>query len=278
MLDEMRHFGYSSNRTANPLKLVIWGPGHIEVSTGGIALIYRAGGIFEETPLRAADLLQALARSVETELTGKTRGTIESLDHVFGDLIQEIGRLGHGGLLLVTKVPKKKEFFSWRKTHGSLLQKLLIKYWDDVATLTSSAGGLSKLLSTQSHPKLGKQFLTVSSDTTMLQNCVGAIATLAGMDGAIVMDHGCNVVAFNAIISKTAKRSRGARVVDEIGRKLSEKAIVGERGSRHQSALAYVKRVPNSFAFVISQDGGVSAFHNQGDGTVRYEGGLRIFS
>ncbi len=34
MLNEMREFGYSSSRVANPLKLLIRGPGHIEMSSG----------------------------------------------------------------------------------------------------------------------------------------------------------------------------------------------------------------------------------------------------
>jgi hypothetical protein len=35
-------------------------------------------------------------------------------------------------------------------------------------------------------------------------------------------------------------------------------------------------KVPNSFAFVISQDGGVSAFHNPDNGTVVCEMGMRV--
>jgi hypothetical protein len=96
------------------------------------------------------------------------------------------------------------------------------------------------------------------------------------MDGAIVMDYGCNVLAFNAIVSRDAKGGHPAILVDGIDRPLDAAEIGSNRGSRHQSALSFARRVPNSFAFVISQDGGVTAFHNRGDGICRWEGGLRV--
>jgi hypothetical protein len=64
--------------------------------------------------------------------------------------------------------------------------------------------------------------------------------------------------------------------VDQHGLERRREDILRNRGSRHQSALFYAEHVPNSFAFVISQDGGVSAFHNPGDGTVVCEMGMRV--
>ena len=61
-----------------------------------------------------------------------------------------------------------------------------------------------------------------------------------------------------------------------IGRALRREDVVGSRGSRHQSTLSYAMNVPNSFAFVISQDGGTTAFHNPDDGTVVCELGMRV--
>ena len=83
-------------------------------------------------------------------------------------------------------------------------------------------------------------------------------------------------VRFNAIISRDADDAAPARLVDEIGRELNPADVGRNRGSRHQSAMSFARRVQNSFAFVISQDGGVTAFHNRGDGSVRWEGGLRV--
>ena len=83
-----------------------------------------------------------------------------------------------------------------------------------------------------------------------------------------------HLIAFNAIISKDFPQSALARPVDEFSRDRPEAELTRNRGSRHQSAMFYTSRVPNSFAFVVSQDGGVSAFHNPGDGTLMCERGL----
>lgn len=276
MLDELPQFGYSSFRFANPLKVLIRGPGHIEVSTGGIALIYQAGHTREEKLLQYADVTKALGQFVAKELAGQTFGTIESLEDIFNDLAEGIVRLGHGGLLLVTKVPDMRQFSSSRQLDCSLLRHLLVRYWNDAATLLAASDGVGNLLAEANQEATSPHMLAVASDTTMLGNCVRSIAHLAGVDGAIVMDCSCNVVAFNAIISKNAGEEKQARLVDNIGRELPESDVSRNRGSRHQSAMAYARRVPHSFTFVISQDGGVSAFHNRGEGTVLCELGLRV--
>jgi hypothetical protein len=276
VLDEMRQFGYSSSRVGNPLKLLIRGPGHIEVSTGGIALLYKAGDIVEERPLQYANVMQALAASVAAELVGQTTGTIESLEDIFNDLAEAIVRLGHGGLLLVTKSPDIGQFSSSRGLNCPLLRQLLVRYWNDAEMLLAESGSLGSLLAAGNQQALGPHSLTVASDTAMLENCVSSIAHLAGMDGAIAMDYACNVVAFNAIISRDAEGTEQTRLVDHNGREIPEADVGRNRGSRHQSAMSYARRVPHSYAFIISQDGGVSAFHNRGDGTVLCEWGLRV--
>jgi hypothetical protein len=276
MLDEMRQFGYGSFRVTNPLKLLIRGPGHIEVSIGGDALIYRAGDILPEHPLQNADVMSALAASVAAAFAGQTKGTIESLEDIFNDLAEAIVKLGHGGLLLVTKCPDMSQFSSIRAIDCPLLRQLLIRYWNDVAARKPAAGGAGNLPGGQYQQATSPRSITVASDTTMLENCVRSIAHLAGMDGAIVMDYACNVVAFNAIIARSADNTSQAVLVDQMSRPLSAAEVGRNQGSRHQSAMSYAMRVPHSFAFVISQDGSVSAFHNRADGTVRYEWGLRV--
>jgi hypothetical protein len=276
MLDELRQFGYSSFRVGNPLKLLIKGPGHIEVSTGGIALTYKAGEVAEEVLLQHSNVMGELAATVAQELAQLTRGHVESIDDIFNDLAEGIVKQGHGGMLLVAKNVDLGQFSSCRQVNCSLLRQTLVRYWNDVATLLAESGGIGNVLGGGNQQDASPHSLTLASDTTMLENCVGSIAHLAGMDGAIVMDNACNVVAFNAIISKSADNKVAARLVDQIGRELSLADVGRNRGSRHQSALSYVMRVPDSFAFVISQDGSVSALHNRGDGTVLYERGLDV--
>jgi hypothetical protein len=275
ILNEVREFGYRSDRVANPLKLRIRGPGHIEVSTGGPALIYKAGQITEENVFEHSGAIRALAAAVEGELAELTEGSVQALDSMFNDLAQAIVRLGHGGILLVARDPKKTQFSSFKQIDCLFLQQLLTGYWDHLAACVAANGGPGNLLHDAQRRLTNTQVLAVVSDTAMLEKCIESIGHLAGMDGAIVLDYACKVAAFNAIIVRSPCGAE-PRLVDQHGRALHREDVVKSRGSRHQSALSYAMNVPDSFAFVISQDGGISAFHNPDDGTVVCELGMRV--
>jgi hypothetical protein len=64
-------------------------------------------------------------------------------------------------------------------------------------------------------------------------------------------------------------------IADPKGEALDYDATFALRGSRHQSGLLYTQSVFDSFVFVISQDGSISAFHNANNGTVVCEFGMR---
>lgn len=275
-LNEMREFGYSSSSVGNPLKFVIRGPGHIEMSTGGAALIYKAGDITEENVFQSSCVMGALAAAVAGELAELTSGTIEAIDDIFNDLAKAVVRLGHGGIVLVAKKPNKAQFSSFRKLNCLFLQQLLIRYWNHVATSLAASGDRGNVLANAGTGMVNEHALTVASDTAMLEKCIDSIAHLAGMDGAIVLTYDCNVFAFNAIIDRSANGPWPCRLVDQHGIERTREEIVRNHGSRHQSALSYAENVPNSFAFVISQDGGISAFHNPGHGRVVCEMGMRV--
>ena len=183
VLDELRQLGYSSFRVGNPFKLLIRGPGHIEVSNGGTVLIYRGGDILEESPLQFGDVMRALAESVASELKSQTDGSVESLENIFNDLAEAIVRLGHGGLLLVAKHPELEQFSSSRPIACSLLRQLLIRYWNDVATLNVASAGVADLLAGQNQQAAIPHSMTVASDTTMLENCINSIRTWPGWTG-----------------------------------------------------------------------------------------------
>ena len=276
VLDEMRQFGYSSFRVGNPLKFRIRGPGHIEASTGGIALVYKTGDITEERLLHESDVMGALRSVVAQELAEQTTGVVESLEDVFNDIAKAIVRQGHGGMLLVTKEWDQTQFSSRRLTGGHILRQRLVRYYEIVAALNAVTGGPANTLAGLNAQEASPHHLMIASETGVLEKCVNLIANLAGLDGSIVMDYACNVIAFNAIISRDAEGVQPAQLVDEIDRPLDPAEVGRNRGSRHQSAMSFTRRVPHSFAFVISQDGGVTAFHNRGNGTCRWEGGLRV--
>jgi hypothetical protein len=276
LLNERRELGYLSPRAANPLKLAIRRPGHIEVATVKGALVYKAGVISEAALLQHSHVLGCLAGAVAQEFTDLTRGTVESLDRIFNDLATAMMRIGHGGILLVAKEPKKRQFSSLREFDCNLLRELLVRYWDNVADLVAEAGGVENLLARNPGQPGYRNSLIVASSTAMLERCIDSIAHFAGVDGAIVMTYSGRVGAFNAIIKRATNEPDSFAFVDRNGHALERNAVLRNRGSRHEAALYYVSCVPDSFAFVISQDGSVSAFHNPGDGTVVCETGMRV--
>jgi DisA bacterial checkpoint controller nucleotide-binding len=157
-----------------------------------------------------------------------------------------------------------------------LLQQLLIKYWDAVADLREEAGGLRPLLKNYDKGPQHRHSMTVASTTAMLDKCIVTLAHLAGMDGAVVLTYDCKVAAFNAIVSRSTSAQQANRFKNVRGKDINEADVIRNKGSRHQSALYFARTVPHSFAFVISQDESVSAFHNPGNDIVICEIGMRV--
>jgi hypothetical protein len=274
-LYDRKDLGYASFRTANPLKVSIRGPGHVDISFGGTAIVYKAGEMSEEALFQHCGALKQLAALVERELQDLTTGTVESVEDILNDVAKAIVKLGHGGLLLFAEQQGMDNFLSCKTVDVDLLQRLLVEYWDSVKKLRDASGGLPQLIVSEPQEAWSKESLVVARNTDMLEKCVRTIAQFAGMDGAIVFKYDCRVGAFNAIIKRRDCDATKFRFLDGAGRPLTYDGVTKNRGARHQSALSFVMAVPMSFAFVISQDGLISAFHNPGDKTIWCERGMR---
>lgn len=277
-LHEMRELGYVSKRTPNPFKIKIKEPGHIEVSATGLAIIYKTDEIFEEKLLTLSEAMKALTNLIKDDLNELTDGTVESLDEIINDLVGTVQRLGHGGMIIFARDPKASQFSSLNRIDCPLLQELLVRYWDDVAELIKSSGGIARALASVNKNRNNPHFLAVASSTSMLENCINSIAQLSAVDGAVVMKYDCRVAAFNAITAKKAVDPAAFRFVDGEESVLKYDDIIKHRGSRHQSGIAYVMMNPDSFAFVVSQDGTVTAFHNVTGNSIVCERGLRVLN
>jgi hypothetical protein len=277
-LHERRDLGYGTPRLTNPLKVSILGPGHIDMSTGGIALVYKQGEISEERLLPESPVLRMLANLVKKEMAEFTQGTVESIEDIIGDLAKAIMRKGHGGILLFTDTHKKPFFSTFRELQSRMLQDPMYEYWNCVAQLLANADK-NALLSTPPFrmPEVNRYSILLDKQTEILEKCIAAVGHLAGLDGAIALNFECKVVAFNAIIKKMDVDHSVFQFVNGDGEDLhGYENVTNGRGSRHQSALSYVMAVPKSFAFVISQDGSVAAFHSADNKVIVCDRGLRV--
>jgi hypothetical protein len=221
--------------------------------------------------------MSQLELNIRQKMQSETHGTIEGLQSIFNDIAKAIVRLGHGGLLLIVDEYKESYFSSFRQIDSPLLQQPLIQYWDSAADLSAVAGSPGKVLNRPDRSETyDGRTLIVAANVEMLEKYIRTVSHLASMDGAIVLDYRCKVVAFNAIIAKTEDRPQDYRFIaqDNVATKYED--VVNNKGSRHQSALSFVMRVPRSFAFVISQDSSISVFHNPDDGSIRCAQEMRV--
>ncbi|RYE91066.1 MAG: hypothetical protein EOO75_09290 [Myxococcales bacterium] len=119
------------------------------------------------------------------------------------------------------------------------------------------------------YPHLGMQAraaaLTVWSDRAALRESVRFTASLANVDGALVLSGDLRVLAFGAMIQRPEDDAFEVRIARSAAGD-SQRSIAVDRlgGARHQSAAHFCHQQPGAPAFVVSQDGRVSCFYNDG--------------
>jgi hypothetical protein len=100
-------------------------------------------------------------------------------------------------------------------------------------------------------------------------------ASLTAVDGAVVLRRDWKIVGFGAGITETGLVGDDETV--ECGRRpdsIDEPHArpLSRSGMRHRSAYRFCQRVPGTMAFVISQDGTLSAFCDVGKGIRLFDG------
>jgi hypothetical protein len=98
------------------------------------------------------------------------------------------------------------------------------------------------------------------------------VARLASVDGAVLLSHEFAVIGFGSIVKEVGEL-RGKRVEKALDREAADRTPhdVAEKGTRHRSAVAFCAQNPAAVAFVVSQDGGMSAIRAVGDTVVVWE-------
>jgi hypothetical protein len=100
------------------------------------------------------------------------------------------------------------------------------------------------------------------------------IASLAAIDGAVVLDKTFRIVGFGAEVSADLPSpDRVWRALDTEGTHC-EAASVEDVGTRHRAAYRFVRDNPEGLAIVLSQDGGVSFVANREGEAVFWEQSL----
>lgn len=104
-----------------------------------------------------------------------------------------------------------------------------------------------------------------------LAQVIDLVASLAAVDGAVVLTRSLELAGFGAEITVSGTPPENLEV--EYGNHPSPlgkppAASLADLGMRHRSAYRFCREVPGTIAFVVSQDGGIQVFCDV-DGTVK---------
>jgi hypothetical protein len=293
-------FVTQSVKTFSALKVVIRGPGNLDVVCEEGVLTYKAGVVSQYESILSSKVLERLAavmdgqvtillgedfrskvdEGIEQRLANVSNPEIARLlresmkaqvpadskaQLVLSELVFRISEMRHGGILIVTSRPETPVLSYKYRTKTGRLQNAVVRYW---RAAHEDGHGTSRVSPSQS-PGPG-----LVHEGILLRECVAATAQLAGTDGAVVLGPDFSLLGFGAIIDKAAVDESSVKFIDGADGTITYGSILANKGSRHQSALSFVMREEGSAVFVISQDGHVTVLENQG-GVVRCERGLR---
>lgn len=99
----------------------------------------------------------------------------------------------------------------------------------------------------------------------MVDDSVAFVASLTGVDGAVVLTDRLQLIGFGAeVIAPAPGMSRVMIAKDAVGSDFVERPI-SDFGTRHRSVFRFCWNLPNAMGFVVSQDGGIKGVRRVGD-------------
>jgi hypothetical protein len=277
------------NWTYDPI-VHVTGPGHLAVRCAGKLVGGLERGLLVNATLDVFDsewlpaLFARERRQVQEEhAKGQAHSTSpttadQSLvgrvgQHMLRRAIQLVRGSRHGGMLLVAEVPPgsvadvpnvglKYRFDGSEPTRR--YRTLLFQILDRLAAGTTNATVDWSDFARDTTPDLEKLEQAIFEMSRV-------IASLAAIDGAVVLDKRFGILGFGAEVSGVeAAPMRVWRATDLEG-KQREAASVEDVGTRHRAAYRFVQGQPRGLAIVISQDGGVSFVANVDGDVVFWE-------
>jgi hypothetical protein len=227
----------------------------------------------EREQVRAEHAAQQASRPVPSQVDSALVGRIGQ--HMLRRAIQLVRGAHHGGLLLLVdgastqpalrglRLKYAFESSEPARRYRTLLFQILQRIAD--ASSAASVGWTDFVLDQ-------------SPDIERLEQSVfelsRLIASLAAIDGAVVLDKTFRIIGFGAEVSADLPSpDRVWRALDTEGTHC-EPASVEDVGTRHRAAYRFVRDNPAGLAIVLSQDGGVSFVANRDGEAVFWEQSL----
>jgi len=227
----------------------------------------------ERETVRAEHAAQQASRPVPSQVESALVGRIGQ--HMLRRAIQLVRGAHHGGMLLLVdgssaQLPLRGLRLKYpfepsepASRYRSLLFQILERIAD--ASNASSVGWTDFVL--DQRPDIERLEQAVFELSRL-------IASLAAIDGAVVLDKSFRIIGFGAEVSADLPSpDRVWRALDTEGTHC-EPALVEDVGTRHRAAYRFVRDNPQGLAIVLSQDGGVSFVANREGEAVFWEQSL----
>ena len=256
-------------------------PGHVLLARGSAALVELQGGRFREDdhdvfrsawlPRLFAPVRAEVIRQTDAVPGGPARPTVGDevvravAQHMLRRALSAIRRARHGGTLLIVPpddagdlaVPgvTLKYRFADQDTRRRFRQLIL----SIVSTLQDEAGrrGVAHVDWAFYREREEGELRTLEEAVLELAQLMASLATV---DGAVVMNRRFELLGFGAEITVAEPVLQIQRAIDLEATETIAAMVDGE-GTRHRSVYRLCQAFPDSLAFVVSQDGTITVVH-----------------
>jgi hypothetical protein len=273
--DGMSIWGLGRSRPeSGALCIDVWEPGTVRVGIGpfpAFAVLGRSNAFIKGTGVKFPDYLrQILSKTFPDDDPLETQAVWREC-LVIRDLARMIVADGHGGIVLVVpgetgRWSESLKPFEFRFAAPDNSIHRLIR---DELREADAQGGVVRQKGAENLPDELKNLLTVESRmrSGAIRKAIRAVASLAAVDGAIVITRYLQVLGFGAKIAVTEADVPQIHIFRPLpgNRQTAPVPSVLENlgGMRHQSAARFVNAHRDTVALVISQDRHLSVVHWQ---------------
>lgn len=189
-------------------------------------------------------------------------------------ILFHIREMSHGGTVIF--VPHDLEAGDAR-----LIDRILIKYpcaydraWNSIVKslallrryydLHFELRNTTKPISVEQYCEVTEMDSQMDEIERSLSDSIKFIASLSGVDGAVLMTDKLKVLGFGAEVIASSPSLKEIRVAQDTLGKEGRTTSIEMYGTRHRSAFRFCSSYEDAVAFVISQDGGVKAVKRDG--------------
>lgn len=196
------------------------------------------------------------------------------------EILSRIRLLRHGGTIIFvadgkkwkTSIEKPFNYESLHRYNG--LQQIENRLSSEVDEIEENS---ADLVSKRKHLAELLRSLRSYEKKTLIGEAARTVAYLTAVDGAAILTKNFDVLAFGVKIKEKPQGRTQQKVLSilpyEAKEQNSESSLTHEfRGKRHLSAARFVIDNPDSCAFVVSQDGGITGFVVDGGKLLAYKG------